>query len=128
MEKISRVLPPSPRVKSVDLEAAHPVRPGTPTFGIPVGSTSSDRLTLSNEAKARAFQETLAARNPRQANHAKIAENVTREFFETRLYKEPARGEAEVLQPTVAYEPAVKPAVASSIEEALPGEVLDVQA
>lgn len=85
MDKLSSILPSSPRVKSVDLKSAHPARPGAPRFGRPQGSVSSDRMTLSSAAKDMAFQETLAARNPREEAHSQIAKDVTRKFFETRL-------------------------------------------
>lgn len=85
MDKLSGILPSSPRVKSVDLKNAQPARPGAPLFGRPQGSVSSDRLTLSSAAKDLAFQETLAARNPREAAQVQIAKDVTRKFFETRL-------------------------------------------
>lgn len=90
MEKLSSILPASPRVKSVDLKAAQPVRPGVPRFGRPEGLVSRDRLSLSPEAKEMAFKETLAARNPREAQSAKIAEEVTAKFFQNRLDRTPA--------------------------------------
>lgn len=40
MDKISGILPSSPRVASVDLRDAAPVRPGTPSFGRPEGISS----------------------------------------------------------------------------------------
>lgn len=87
MEKLSSVIPASPRVKSVDLKNAKPVRPGAPTYGSPVGMTSRerDRIVLSSEAKDLAFQETMGARNPREMRQAQMVDEVTRRFFETRL-------------------------------------------
>ena len=86
MEKLSSILPGSPRVKSVDLKNAQPARPGAPLFGRPNGSVSSDRLTLSAEARDMAFQETMGAgRNPREMAQTQIAKDVTKKFFETRL-------------------------------------------
>lgn len=85
MEKISGILPSNSRLKSVDLKNSQPSRPGAPNFGQRMGSTSADRLSLSEEATERMMQETLAGYNPREARHAKIAEQMTRNFFETRL-------------------------------------------
>lgn len=86
MEKLSSILPGSPRVKSVDLKNAAPARPGAPLFGRPNGSVSSDRVSLSAEARDMAFQETLGAgRNPREMAQTQIAKDVTKKFFETRL-------------------------------------------
>jgi hypothetical protein len=86
MDKLSSILGSSPRVKSVDLSDAHPVRPGTPSFGRPVGTTSiRDRFTVSDSAKDRALQDTVGFRNQKEDRQTKIAENVTKKFFETRL-------------------------------------------
>lgn len=116
MEKISGILAASPRVKSVDLSEAHPVRPGTPSFGRPVGTTSSrDRFTLSEQAKERAFEDTLGGRNPKEAQQARIAEDVTRKFFETRVEKPPAR-EVVVAAPPEVYD--VQPVSVEDVMEA----------
>jgi hypothetical protein len=86
MDKLSSILGTSPRVKSVDLTDAHPVRPGTPAFGRPVGTTSiRDRFTVSENAKDLALQDTLGFKNTKESRQAKIAEDVTKKFFETRL-------------------------------------------
>lgn len=89
MEKISSILKSSPRVKSVDMASAAPVRPGAPTYGAPVGRNSvADRITLSERAKDLAMQDTLALRNPKEASRAKMVEEINRNFFESRLDKE----------------------------------------
>lgn len=86
MEKISGILPSNPRIKSVDMKNAHPQRPGTPDVGQKMGRSSvQDRMRMSEEANDRALQDTLAVYNPREARHAKIAEDVTRGFFDNRL-------------------------------------------
>ena len=95
MEKISSILGGTPRVKAVDMEEAHPIRPGVPSFGRPEGRTSlKDRFTVSQEAKDIAFKETLAARNPKEFASAKIAEEMTANFFNTKL-KPPVVDEVE---------------------------------
>ena len=87
MEKLSSILPSNARLKSVDLEDAHPVRPGIPTHGRPVGMTSSqrDRITISPQAKENAFNETLARKNPRMDKNAEIVKTVTDNFFNKRV-------------------------------------------
>lgn len=87
MEKLSSILPSNSRVKSVDLEDAHPVRPGVPSLGRPMGTTSSqrDRMTISPQAKEAAFNETLARRNPREDKSVKIASKITDQFFNSRV-------------------------------------------
>lgn len=89
MEKISSILPTSPRVKKVDLSDAAPVRPGTPTFGRPVGANAvKDRLTISEQAKDIAFQETLGKIDPKEARGVRIAEKLTQKFFENGMAKD----------------------------------------
>lgn len=106
MEKISSILPANARLKSVDTQDAHPVRPGVPAMGRPVGRTSGqDRFTVSQEAKDLAFQETLATRNPREDEHVKIADAMTKNFFETRLQAKPASRAEEAMEPIVVPQP-----------------------
>jgi hypothetical protein len=53
MEKISRIVGGSQRVASVDLKNTPAVRPGTPTFGRPVGnSTQTDHDSMTTAQKA----------------------------------------------------------------------------
>lgn len=106
MEKISSILPSNARLKSVDTQDAHPVRPGVPAMGRPVGRTSSqDRFTVSQQAKDLAFQETLGARNPREDAHVKIADAMTKNFFETRLKEKPAPRAEAAMEPVEVPEP-----------------------
>lgn len=85
MEKLSSILPTSPRVKNVDMTDAHPVRPGTPSYGRPVGiSAVRDRLTVSQQARDMAFNETLGQINPKEFKSVKIVEDMNRKFFDTK--------------------------------------------
>ncbi|MEI7973957.1 MAG: hypothetical protein WCH11_06280 [Bdellovibrio sp.] len=88
MEKISGILPSRPRLKSVDLQSAHPIRPGVPSFGRPVGSTSvqRDRVNLSMQARELASQ--AMAFTPKQASELSktaLADKLGRDFFASRL-------------------------------------------
>jgi hypothetical protein len=88
MEKLSSILPSNARTKSVEIDESHPARPGAPSFGRTVGSTSSqrlDRVSISPLARETAFNETLAKRNPREAASVKIVNDITKKFFETRI-------------------------------------------
>jgi hypothetical protein len=50
MDKISGIIPASPRLKSVETAAAQPARPGAPEFGRPQGKNSlGDRIQLSKK-------------------------------------------------------------------------------
>lgn len=84
MDKLSSILPSSPRVQAVDLNEAPPVRPGAPTFGRRVGAnTIKDRITVSQEAKDIAFQDTLAMRNPKETKGVKIVDQLAKKFFDS---------------------------------------------
>lgn len=91
MDKISSIIPSNARLKSVDLEDSHPVRPGTPTFGRREGTTSNmraaerDRVSISSKAREVMQQETVAGRNPREDASVKIVDTITRNFFNTRV-------------------------------------------
>lgn len=86
MEKISNILPASPRIKSVDLDEAHPVRPGAPSLGNPVGTTASirDKVKFSSLAKEAAFKEP-EHHNSIEEGRAQVVKELSKKFFETRL-------------------------------------------
>ncbi len=86
MEKISSILPSNRRIKSVDLEDSHPIRPGVPTFGRRVGTSAvADRVSLSRNAPIDALKDTLTYRNPKEAARAKMVNEISTKFFSTRL-------------------------------------------
>ncbi len=87
MEKISGILPSNSRLSSVDTESSQPSRPGAPSTGRPVGSISlnKDRVTLSSRDLPPEALQQITYKNPRDFRHSKIAEGVTKKFFETRL-------------------------------------------
>ncbi len=50
MDKISGIIPASPRMKLMEMAAAQPARPGAPAFGRPEGKNSlGDRIILSKQ-------------------------------------------------------------------------------
>jgi len=50
MDKISGIIPASPRLKLMEMAAAQPARPGAPAFGRPEGKNSlGDRIMLSKQ-------------------------------------------------------------------------------
>lgn len=86
MKKISGILSSSPRVTSVDLKESPPARPGSPNVGQTQGAVRiGDRVRLSERAKELAAQDTMMKINPREMGKAKIAEQVTKDFFVNRL-------------------------------------------
>ena len=82
MEKISGIVPTSPRINAVDMREAAPVRPGTPTFGRPEGVS-----TLRSEAPLTTVQKgELALKNQldwksKDEQHAAFAAEISNRFF-----------------------------------------------
>lgn len=101
MEKLSSILPSNARIRSVDLKASQASRPGTPNFGQRIGTTAAtqEKIDLGRAAELgrQAMDDTLAIRNPKEAEHRRIAEETTRNFFETRLRTEPRETEVDDL-------------------------------
>ncbi len=88
MEKLSSILPASPRVKSVDTSDSAPARPGAPAIGRPAGrNTVKDRLSISADAKEMAYKQTMSGRDPEDVSRAKLVSEINRKFFDTRLNK-----------------------------------------
>lgn len=83
MEKISGILPSSPRIASVDMKEASPVRPGAPGFGRSEG-VSSLRQAKIGETASRAVkisQDQLDWRSKDMKNAATVRE-LTDRFFQ----------------------------------------------
>lgn len=80
MEKISGILPERPRLRA-EKEPLPPVRPGTPGFGRPEGSSDiRDKVTLSSVKNAGA-KDLQNYRNPKEARNVKMIEELNRKFF-----------------------------------------------
>jgi hypothetical protein len=78
MDKISGIIPQTPRTGSKRGNENTPVRPGAPQFGRPLGSSEiKDRVSITNAHST----ELKQYKNPREANHVKIADSLTRKFF-----------------------------------------------
>ncbi len=94
MEKLSSILPSSPRIKSVDLDEAPPARPGAPKFGRKQGrNTIGDQVTMSAQARALSADSIKAAKDPKEFARGKMVEDISRNFFETRLNKSQPKSE-----------------------------------
>ncbi len=93
MEKISGIIPSSPRVKAVDLKAARPVRPGTPSFGAPEGSSSlKDQVTLSGITMQNPNSIEVPRWKSKEDSQAEIVNRITNQFFK-KSADAPARGQ-----------------------------------
>lgn len=80
MQKISGILPESPRLRA-EKENLRPVRPGAPAFGRTEGSSDiRDRVNLSS-VKNIGIQDFQTYKNPKEAQHVKIVDEMSRKFF-----------------------------------------------
>lgn len=80
MDKISGIIPQTPRTASKRFTDSTPVRPGAPQFGRPAGSSEiKDRVSITN-AQSPDFKP---YRNPREAANVKIVDSLSRKFFLT---------------------------------------------
>lgn len=83
MEKISRILPSSPRFNS-DLRGSGVARSGTPSFGRPVGTSALAKPAFDGMTKAsdelREFQQTRVQTKPTDPK-AQIVDRIANEFF-----------------------------------------------
>lgn len=98
MEKISGIIPSSRRVSSVDLQNANPVRPGTPTFGRPIGISTLAPEILSPSTAQKALAEFDVQMSPKRPIDPKadIVKNMTESFFMKRSSEAPQGGVKDV--------------------------------
>lgn len=82
MDKISGIIPSSPRVTAVDLRDSAPVRPGTPSFGRREG-VSSLREPIPMEAPRRASlaQAEMVGWKSKDMEHAAMVQEMSNRFF-----------------------------------------------
>lgn len=97
MDKISGIIPSSPRVLAVDLKDAAPVRPGTPSFGRPQGvsslnqttidyrhpslSASMDKFSTGGIGASDAFANPLETWKSKDLKHAAMVQELSDRFF-----------------------------------------------
>lgn len=94
MDKISGILPSSPRIKAIDTTKSQPARPGAPSFGRAEGKNSlgAAKAAFSKEAQLAAAESELGSapltpdskpyKKLTEADHAKIAQDISKRFFE----------------------------------------------
>ena len=140
MEKISSIVPRSRRVAAADLSAGPAVRPGTPGFGRPVGSsTAGAKDALTTAQKAVAEHNRMNEGRKHSAITPDIVSEMSEKFF---LQKTVAAPEGPSFAPPTMVAPSVpvapvktQEAVEPSSDEMQAGsaedireEILDVQA
>lgn len=89
MEKLSGILPPSPRTRTADISAAQPARPGALALGRPMGKNSlGDRITLSKQLEEARLagqlpeaEPAITYKNPAEAKKLKVIEDLNQKFF-----------------------------------------------
>lgn len=87
MQKISGILPNTPRISSVDMKDGQAARPGGPSFGRMVGSSSGPgRQALETTAQvAHQRHEELLDRRSKDLAEADIVKRLSDSFFMKRL-------------------------------------------
>lgn len=104
MEKISRIVGGNKRVAAVDLKNSAPVRPGTPTFGRPVGtSTQVDYDPRTTAQKAVELMNERDQKRAVQDRDTQIVQKMADAFFaqKARFLEQPRS------QPTTEFSEAV---------------------
>lgn len=98
MEKISRIVGGTSRVAAVDLKNSAPVRPGTPTFGRPVGiSTQVDYDPTTTAQKAVQLMNERDEKRAAQDRDTKIVQKMADSFFSQKArIMEPAKSQATI--------------------------------
>jgi len=85
VEKISQIVKGNARVSTVDLKDAAPVRPGAPTFGRPVGESTSRRSFAESTAhRAAAIHNELMEKKKAVAQDETV-NKLAEQFFMTRI-------------------------------------------
>lgn len=83
MEKISGILRGSPRVTSVDLKSARPVRPGTPSFGSPEGESSlRSQINRSTTTQQNPGAIEVPRWRAKEDSHVAIVNQIASGFFQ----------------------------------------------
>ena len=86
MEKISRILPPNPRTKTMDVSRSQPGRPGAPSLGRPQidfvrPQDVGDQFSLSTAERAVDAQTPLY-KNTKENARTRIVDELAKKFFE----------------------------------------------
>lgn len=81
MVKISSILPSTARVASTDMSDAHPIRPGVPSFGRPMGRSAGADFRASSQLSMKDI------RTQKEYEHSKIVNDITNDFFMNKTRK-----------------------------------------
>ena len=80
MEKISGIVPSSPRTRKVDVSSSQPVRPGAPAFGRNVGKNSLGENTAIDRVQLGVSQlpDSPGYKNKTEKMHAQLVADLNR--------------------------------------------------
>ncbi len=132
MEKISSIVPRSRRVASADVASASAVRPGAPSYGAPIGSSTGGPKNLMTTAqRAVAEQNRIQDARKQLSVTPNLVEDMTNRFFLQRTSPD-AQETIVGLQPALPQIEAgpieAAPVVASEEEYTPIGTYVDVRA
>lgn len=85
MEKISRIVPGNARVSAVDTKSAAPARPGMPSFGRPVGESTSGVPDHSSTASRAAALHKSMIEAKKAVSQERVISRMADEFFMSRI-------------------------------------------
>jgi len=83
VEKISNIVRGNSRVSSVDLKSSSAIRPGTPSYGRPVGEASV-RIEREGTTASRAAELNLQLKDQRRSAQDRVVEEMADKFFMSR--------------------------------------------
>jgi hypothetical protein len=96
MQKISSIIPTSKRVANVDFKESGALRPGTPSFGRPVGTSSLAEGRYLSTADLNI--EAMSPRQRRVHEKAQIVERVSAGFFMHKTLPKPPNAYNQEMQ------------------------------
>ena len=122
MQKISSILPSSPRVLSVDMKESNPIRPGMPSFGRPEGVSTVRQRNDDLSFKASEAQGQMNDWRTKDTQKAAMAKEISDRFFQERT-KESVQNKIEA-KPVESEEQIAEAPIAEG-EEAVVVETLN---
>lgn len=116
MEKISRIVRGNSRVASTDLKSSAAVRPGTPSFGRPVGeSTTASASATSTATRAVALHNEML--DKKKSGGDQVVQHMADQFFMTRIARPGEQSETLEQQPVLAAQEPDDESVSDQVSE-----------
>lgn len=103
MDKISRIIPSSPRTRAAEVSESQPARPGAPGMGriqgaspVPPASEIQDRISFDAAERATKDLPPLYKASSKDTARAKVVDEMAKRFFDGKGVKDVARGGSEL--------------------------------